>query len=219
MLESMKYCRVAVALLACGLLHAGDAGWSLGATGNVVTDSVFGIAKTFGATVDGAYTWNSEAAGLPLRATLGYSNFPASGNLSIAGTGASHYKIGLQNFQVGLDGFATLPSKTLKLFFGFTLNKWLVNSDSSYFVADDSVAGGHLQRGSLRGSVPGIKLGFHIGLEQPVSEHLSGVAEFQASALGTSSVFMVPADPSWAAHSGNTGVNPCWLQLGVRYHF
>ena len=181
MLESMKYCRVAVALLACGLLHAGDAGWSLGATGNVVTDSVFGIAKTFGATVDGAYTWNSEAAGLPLRATL--------------------------------------PSKTLKLFFGFTLNKWLVNSDSSYFVADDSVAGGHLQRGSLRGSVPGIKLGFHIGLEQPVSEHLSGVAEVQASALGTSSVFMVPADPSWAAHSGNTGVNPCWLQLGVRYHF
>lgn len=220
MSNSMNRCgRVGAALLVCGLLHAGEGGWSVGAAANVMTDSVFGIAKTYGATVDGAYTWTSESAGLPLRASLGYAYFPASGYMGISGTDPSQYKVGLQDLQLGLDGFATLPTAKLKLFFGFTLNKWRVDAQSNYFVTDESPAGGHFESGTVRGAVAGVKLGFHIGLERPFSDHLSGVAMLQVCALGTSSEFMVPADPNWSATSGNVGVNPCWLQLGVRYHF
>ena len=214
-----KYGRVGGILLVCGLLQAGDAGWSLGVSGNAMTDSIFGIGKTYGATVDGAYTWKSERAGLPLRVTFGYATFPASGSVGIAGTSPSQYKIGLQDFQIGLDGFAALPGSSLKLFFGFTLNKWRVSSDSSYFVPDASPAGGQFQEGKVSGPVPGIKLGVHLGVERPFTDHLSGVLELQASALGTTSAFMVQSDPNWSASSGNGGVNPCWIQLGVRYHF
>lgn len=224
MINAIRVGLAAAALVVCGPLRAGDAGWSVGVAGNVVTDSIQGLAKSYGATVDAAYTWHSESAGLPLRATFSYAYFPAPGYTGINGTAPSTYKIGLQDLQVGLDGFATLPSKNLKLFFGFTLNKWRVNADSTYFIPDVSPTGeplptGTYQSGSASGPVPGIKLGVHIGLERPFTDHLTGFAEFQATALGTTSVFMVPSDPNYSQTSGNGGVNPCWLQLGVRYHF
>lgn len=220
MYTSLKRCGlVGASLLVCGLLRAGEGGWSVGGSTVVMTDSIFGIGKTFGVSADGAYSWKSEAAGLPLRATLGYVWVPASGYLGISGTDPSQYKIGLQDLQLGLDGFATLPGQQVRLFFGFTLNKWRVDADSHYFVPDSSPAGGQFQSGSVRGPVSGIKLGLRLGLERPFTDHLSGVLTFQATALGTSSEFMVPADPNWSATSGNVGVNPCWLQLGVRYHY
>jgi hypothetical protein len=212
--------QVGVALLLCGALHAGETGWSLGASANVMTDSTFGIAQNCGATLDAAYTWDSKTAGLPLRVSFGYADFPAQGRVGIAGAAPSSYRIGLQDLQISLDAIAALSDSRLKLFFGFTLNKWQVDSQSSYWVPDGSAAGGAFQSGSVRGQVPGIKLGLHLGLERPFTDHLSGLVEFQASSLGTSSVFMAPADPSYGgSNTGNTGVNPCWLQVGVRYHF
>jgi hypothetical protein len=219
MREILKRTGLTALLLVPGALAAQAPGWSMAVSGNVMTDSVFGMGKSFGATVDGAYTWDSEAAALPLRVSVAYATFPASGQTTLAGTGPSTYKIGLQDFQVGLDGFASLPVESLKLFFGFTLNQWLADATSSYWVPDDSAAGGSFQSGKVSGTVKGIKLGLHLGLEHPFSERISGLVVLQLSQLGTSSAFMVQSDPNWADGSGNVGVNPCWVQVGVRYHF
>lgn len=210
---------VSAALLLGCQVHAQATGWSAGLAGNLLTDSVTGITKHYGATVDGAYTWNNATAGLPLRLTLGYSAFPSSGDTGINGTAPSTYRIGLENVQLGLDAFTTLPTKKVRLYFGLTLNKWRVKSDSDYYVPDESEAGSHRESGSVRSSVPGIKLGVRLGLEMPFTDRLAGVLAFQAVELGTTSALMAPSDPNHSAVSGNGGVNPCWLQFGIRYQF
>jgi hypothetical protein len=220
MTQILKAGSLLAALALITPLGAQTPGWSVGAGLARPTDPIFSDAVSAGVVVDGAYTWMAESAGLPLRASLGVAWLPASGYHGIPGTDPNQYKIGITGFQAALDGYAKLPWEKVRLFFGLSLDKWQRTADSRVLVVDDPDAGtSHVASGRVSGAVAGIKLGLRLGVEVPMTQRLTFQAMFQATSLGTTSEFMTQQDPNFQEGMGNNGVNPCWLQVGARWHF
>lgn len=126
----------------------------------------------------------------PFRAGLGLNLFPGSGS------GSS-----LQDLQAYGDMLVKLPVDQLQLVFGLSLNRWKVDAKGP--------------AGTSSSSVDGLKFGARLGLDYAITRNLSAQALLQVSELGTTSVFKQNGDK----RVGPEGINPAWIQLGVRYTF
>lgn len=102
----------------------------------------------------------------------------------------------LADLQVAADVFLTKPNSKLGAFVGLSANNWTVSSDAS-------------NAGSK-----GVKLGFRAGVEYNFSSSAAVTAMYQLTELGTDGQFK-----NKEALTGSRGINPSWIQVGVRFHF
>jgi hypothetical protein len=101
-------------------------------------------------------------------------------------------KQSLTSIQLAGDIFISSPWKDLQFITGLSLNKYKVKSESATF--------------STTESVEGTKFGARLGMEYQFNPAWSAQLLVQMTELGTDS-------------AASTGVNPSWLQAGVKFHF
>jgi len=102
-------------------------------------------------------------------------------------------KQSLTSIQLAGDIFIETPWKGLQFITGLSLQKYKVKAEATGF-------------GSASETVKGPKFGARLGLEYQFNPAWSGQLLVQMTELGTDA-------------AATTGVNPSWLQAGVKFHF
>ena len=115
-------------------------------------------------------------------------------------------KTSLTHFQLGADLLLDTSVTGLRGLAGLSLNSY-----SAQFSGTESTDAGDVDHHFPFKDVKGIKFGLRLGLEYAFTPSLSGELVFQQTELAGQSI----SDP--LVRVG--GVNPAWLQFGVRYHF
>jgi len=102
-------------------------------------------------------------------------------------------KQSLTSFQLAGDIFIETPWKDLQFITGLSINRYKVKAEATGF-------------GSTTDTVKGPKFGARLGLEYQFNSAWSGQLLLQMTELGTDA-------------AATTGVNPSWIQAGVKFHF
>lgn len=139
--------------------------------------------------VDLAYTLVPSRLELPVRFGVGVNGFFTTCD---ATTDAK-----LSNDQAYVDLFFTKPGSALAFYGGLSVNQWQVSANG---------------RSS---TVSGLKLGLRAGMEYRFASAASLSVGYQVAEAGTSSELL----PNGPKDTGARGLNPSWLQVGVRFHF
>lgn len=117
----------------------------------------------------------------------------------------------LSSVQVAGDVFVATPIESLRFFTGLTVNKYfLSNSGTTRDTNGDLVAMWPVD------TAKGLKLGARAGFEMEFTKHLSGEVMVQFTELGSTP--NVVRDEG-ATGLGQGGINPSWIEIGVRYNF
>jgi hypothetical protein len=127
---------------------------------------------------------------------LGNSTVPFRASLGyqyLPGTEDSGVKQSLTSLQLAGDILIDTPWKDLQFITGLSINKYKVKSE----VVDV---------GNNTETVKGPKFGARLGMEYKINPAWSAQLLLQMTELGTDA-------------AATTGINPSWLQLGVKFHF
>jgi hypothetical protein len=176
---------------------AQDSGFYVGgsfsyASGMSLKDTI--TKSDLGFVVDGGYVGKLASTDVPVRTSLSYLDFPGKKDAGM--------KASLTGIELATDIFIKTPVDKLRLISGICLTKWSLKVDS-----DDL--------GSFTNSVKGIKFGGRIGADYAITPKLSAEMLLQVVELGTDQDFT--RQPNGL--NGIVGINPVWLQIGVKYHF
>ncbi|MCL1908620.1 MAG: hypothetical protein FWG12_04545 [Holophagaceae bacterium] len=222
-----------VGLLLVGMGSQGYAqqfkGWQGGAAMPYAQDGLRDWTNNaiWGLCVDGAYIIPIPNGKSSFRPGLGINWLPGSEN--------NYRTISLVDIQINADVVTPIGTSPFSIVTGLSVNTWF-RSVSGLSPLAQTVDGINYPAYSRKNSVSGMvehplsKLGFRLGLEYALNDRLSVAALFQLAELGTDTEFMakenrvntnaageVTASP--AEYSGKHGVNPAWIQVGVRYKF
>jgi len=223
-----------------GTLDAQESRWSVSGSVGLGTDDLNSITNTGTSWWNvGAYNVNLGYSGqfagstVPFRASLGINWLP-DGNGSTRNLSDLEWMIepqqrNLFGVQLATDlFFDSKISDNLKILVGMSINKWTLNYTSTESMEGEWDAGGWEGDGLRHSfSVPGIKLGFRIGLEYQLSDKMSFDVIFQMIEVGHSNMVAkwTESDSQYWDPDGVTPVygptawNPSWLQFGLKYRF
>jgi len=182
-------------------------GWKVAAALPYALDSLstYTNQTVMGICLDGAY--QLPVAGSPtfVRLGLGVNYFP--GREETRGTLTR--KVSFLSEQLTADIVVPVGASSWALVTGISANNWSLSStlrDS----ADPAVEGtsGSVQK-------PFGKFGFRVGLEYQATRRLAVAALFQQTELGSDARLQKNGNDIL----GYQGINPSWIQVGVRYGF
>lgn len=183
------------------------AGWKAGAAIPYSMDSLssFTNRTVMGLCLDGAYQLPVADSSTFVRLGLGVNFFPGQEKTS----GTLTRKVSFTSEQLSADVIVPIAASKWALVAGISANNWHTSStlkDSK----DPAVEG-------TSGSVKKFfgKFGFRTGLEYQVSRNLAVAALFQQTELGSDARFQKNGDDIL----GQQGINPSWIQVGVKYSF
>ncbi|WLT32273.1 hypothetical protein [Geothrix sp. PMB-07] len=183
------------------------AGWKAGAAIPYSMDSLssFTNRTLMGLCLDGAYQVPVADSTTFIRLGLGLNAFPGQEKTS----GTLTRKVSFMSEQVTADVIVPISTSRWALVAGISANNWHVNStlrDSS----DPAMEG-------TSGAVKKVfgKFGFRTGLEYQVASRLALTALFQQTELGSDARLRKGGDDIY----GYQGINPSWIQVGIRYSF
>jgi len=152
-----------------------------------------------GLTVDFSYTGMLANSGVPFRTSLGVNFLPGRENVY-------QEKISLTGIQLAGDLLIKLgKSEKLNMITGISINTWSV-SNKGFEPGFEPV----LNNGK------GLKFGGRLGLEYRINQNWSAQVMLQAIELGQD---YRGFDGYGQEMKGFTGLNPCWIQYGARFHF
>ena len=195
-------------LLAGSSLQAQQApGWKVGAALPYALDSLstYTNQTVLGLCLDGGYQMAIPGASTLVRFGLAVNVFP--GQSKMAGTVSR--KVSLYSEQLTADVVVPIGTSKWSLIAGMSANNWNVNSTVNDS-ADPTVAGTSEPVKKFFG-----KFGFRTGLEYQFSRNLSMTALFQQTELGSDARLRKNGDDIY----GYQGINPSWIQFGIRYSF
>ena len=127
---------------------------------------------------------------------LGNTDVPFRASLGyqyLPGKEDSGLKQSLTSFQLAGDIFIPSGFKDLQFITGLSINKYKVKAEAAGLGSDTE-------------SVKGPKFGARVGLEYQFNPAWSGQLLLQMTELGTDA-------------AATTGINPSWIQAGVKFHF
>lgn len=182
-------------------------GWKAGAAIPYSMDSLstFTNRTVMGLCLDGAYQLPVADSTTFVRLGLGLNVFPGQEKTS----GTLSRKASFTSEQFTADVIVPIGASKWTLVAGISANNWQVNStlkDSN----DPAVEG---TSGSVKKAFG--KFGFRTGLEYQLSRKLALTALFQQTELGSDARLRKNGDDIY----GYQGINPSWIQVGVRYSF
>jgi hypothetical protein len=185
-----------VAMASAGILGAQETGWQAG--GALSYASGMDLKRHFtnqdiGFILEGGYVGKLAASTVPFRTNLSFNFFP--------GKTTNGSKIDLNGMQLAGDLFISTPMEKLRIITGLSLNKWSMKVTTP--------------AENYTNSVKGLKFGGRIGFDYAFSKHVTGEVIFQAVELGSDMDYQKTPDYP----NGTYGINPSWLQFGVKYHF
>jgi len=122
-------------------------------------------------------------------------------------------KTSLTLIQLSDDIFLPLGSESLRGLFGFSANFY-----SASFSGTESTDRNDVDHHFPFKDADGLKLGFRLGLDYAITKNLSAELLFQQTELAGSDISELDS-PTQQAYVRRGGINPSWLQLGVRYSF
>ena len=126
---------------------------------------------------------------------LGSTEVPFRASLGyqiFPGSDYTGLKQSLTSIQLAGDIFIATPWKDLQFITGLSVNRYKVKSETATLSTTDSAKG--------------TKLGARLGLEYLFTPSWSGQLLVQMTELGTNA-------------NKSTGINPSWIQAGVKFHF
>lgn len=117
--------------------------------------------------------------------------------------------------QASGDIFLSLGSESVRGLFGLSVNFYSATFDGTENTAD---------RGDVEHHFPfkncsGAKLGYRIGFDFAVSKNVTTELLFQQTELAGSDLSEQTSLTNATPFVRRGGINPSWLQFGVRYHF
>jgi len=200
----MKLIHLSLLSLLALPLAAQDTGFSVGGGLIAAPKTYFGaydkvVNNNLGYYVNGAYTVKTAETDLTGRFTASLSSMPGKSR-------DNGLKTSLSLFQVSADLVFPVGVEGLSGVFGVSLNKFSVSNTGTESVTTSDVANHFPVKDGA-----GIKGGFRIGAEYAITKNVKAELVLQQTELGGQN----GADPVKRAG----GVNPSWLNLGVRYSF
>ncbi len=196
-------------LLTMSLLVAGSTlaaqqtpGWKVGAAFPYALDELHTVTnqRLMGLCLDGAYQGAFDGSQAFWRLGVGLNVFP--------GKAQEGPKTDLTGFQVTFDALKPLGQGRTALLFGLSLNTWTQKTSG-------------LDRWGKSNELSGTvshafgKVGVRLGLEHSLTPRLALTTLLQVAELGTDNAFLQNGSPT----RGRSGVNPSWIQVGLRASF
>ncbi len=205
--------------LSMSLLLAGAAlsaqqtsGWKVGAALPYALDELQSVTgqRLGGLCLDGAYQGAYEGSNAFWRVGLGVNVFP--------GKEVDGVKRSLTGTQLAFDGVKPLGASRTSAIFGISLNGWSVKGTGT-----DRWG----RTNDVSRSLTLSRLGFRLGIEHHFTDRWAFTALLQVAELGTDNEFLQVHPDELAKTSnllqnghptrGRSGVNPSWIQVGIRY--
>lgn len=194
------------ATLAAAPAVAQETGFSVGGALIFGTNDLKKVTNnSLGLTVGAAYEGVISKVTVPYRVGLNIQYMPGK-------TDEYDLKTSLTSAQLAGDVFVQTPAEKLRFLTGLSFNKYTVKNTGS--IRDAT--------GKLIATFPvdtdkGIKLGLRVGFEYQFATHLSGELLYQLTELGSTP--KVVGTEAKGSGLGKGGINPSWLQLGLRFRF
>ncbi len=195
-------------------LAAKDGELSLGGSAILALDGLKKATNnSFGVSFTGGYETTFYKSDVPLRLSASLALMPGSetsynlksGTLTASGS----LKTSLTLLQASGDVLITTSNPALRGIAGLSISSYSLTTNGTEEIRPefDGYASAHHPVKDAKG----LKVGLRFGLEYRFSDKLSGEVLFQQTELAGKQKF--------DAQTRVGGVNPAWLEVGVRYHF